>query len=349
MKEERKIIQYALISCWHVHKRMYVPKINESGFGRVVVVWDNDVERGKKWADEHNIAFEPNLEKILERDDIQAVLLECETTKRRELFEKCARAGKHILSDKMFDVEVEGCFRMKKVAEECHIKVGIMHEFLSMGAIRWIKALIDQGKLGKISSFYFRWVHDGMLPRADWIPDYWYDISQTGGGACFDLGIHGLYLMDYYCGRPERVSALMTWNKDFDKSATTTAVFESGAIGVSHTDFLSSYMDETLEIIGSEGIVLMTGTDTFEDTIEVRLQSNLIAGYENGLKPVAKEVYKKYELPSAPVAFTQFLQDEENHNMCMDEFSIERAVATLKLAQWSYESERTGKTVICKK
>lgn len=342
------MLKYALISCWHVHKRLYVPKINESGMAEVVVVWDDDIERGSAWAAEHGIEFQPELDKVLGRDDIDAVLLECETTKRKPLFEKCARAGKHIISDKMFDVTVEGCLWMKAVAEKYQIKVGVMHDFLCSGAIRWMKSIVDAGKIGKVSSFYFRWVHDGLLERGGWIPDYWYDISQTGGGACFDLGIHGFYLMDYFCGKPEKVSAIMTWDKEFDKSATTTVLFKSGAIGTSHTDFLSSYMDDTLEIIGSEGVLLLTGTGFFEDAAEIRMQSNLIPGYENGLNKVPREEYDRHALSIAPVAFTEFLLESGKREMSMDEFSIERAIATLNLANLSYESEKTGRTIICK-
>ena len=338
------MIRYAIISCWHVHVRTFVPAIREAGNAELVELWDSDAERGRMWAERYGVPFEPDLDKVLARDDIQAVLLECATTERKDLLPICARAGKHIFTDKALDLTPEGCLELKKICLENNVKLCVAHEYLCASAYRFAKEMIDSGKIGRLASVYFRRVHDGALPRADWLPPYWYDESQTGGGACLDLGCHGFYLLDYFCGKPKRAACIMTqpMGTGMDENVTSVFEFDNGVIGTAHTSFLASYMNNTLEIIGSEGVILVTGLEEYE--YEVRMQSNLIPEYSKGLTKV--EGFSKYGLKFAPVQFFDWLNSGAS-DMTMDEFSPDRASATVNLINLSYESDRTSRIVDC--
>ena len=66
------MIRVAMLSKWHVHAAEYARSVQRSGVAEITCVWDDDVERGTKWAGELGVAFEPSLEKVLARADVDA-------------------------------------------------------------------------------------------------------------------------------------------------------------------------------------------------------------------------------------------------------------------------------------
>ena len=46
------MVKIALLSAWHVHTRWFVKGLEDSGEGHICVVWDEDVERGQKMAED---------------------------------------------------------------------------------------------------------------------------------------------------------------------------------------------------------------------------------------------------------------------------------------------------------
>lgn len=338
------MINFALISGWHVHVKTFGPAINASGKARITTVWDDDAERGKLWAQRLGAEYNGDLDAVLADEDITAVLVQCPTTRHKEILTKCAAAKKDIFTDKALEVKVEDCLEIQKAVEQSGIRFGVAHEYMCASAYRYAKKLMDAGKLGEVCSVYFRRAHDGGLPRATWLADYWFDPAQTGGGATFDLGCHGFYLLNYFAGTPKRVTALMNQPQSapYDENSTTVIEFENGIIGTAHTSFLASYMDNTLEIIGSEGTLLVTGLD--EGQYVMRLQSSRMPGYENGLATVPESEFAPCALPFAPAAFVDFLAANTGEKS-MDEFSIERAITTVKMINCAYRSQREGATV----
>ena len=59
------MLNAAMLSKWHVHAGGYANELKKSGKVDIKVVWDDDVERGSKWAAELGCEFEPDLSKVL--------------------------------------------------------------------------------------------------------------------------------------------------------------------------------------------------------------------------------------------------------------------------------------------
>ena len=45
-------MKVAILGTWHVHTKEYTTSVLNNPNAEVAVVWDNDAERGKKFADE---------------------------------------------------------------------------------------------------------------------------------------------------------------------------------------------------------------------------------------------------------------------------------------------------------
>jgi predicted dehydrogenase len=332
------MVNIALLSAWHVHTYQFIDLLHKSNAGKVVAVWDDDTERGKKCAEKYNMSFEASLDSVLARDDIDGVMVEAPTVKHTEIILKAAEAKKHIFSDKALALSSEECEKIKKAVKEAGIKFVLSMEAKAIGPYRYAKKLIDQGKLGRVTSAYFRRDHGAALER--FLPEYWFDTRQTGGGVTLDLGCHGLYLLQQFCGKPKKVSSLMNelYGTGGDENSTTVIEFENGAIGTAHTSFVSWKMDNLLEIIGTEGMYIAAGTKP--EDYRVLLQSKQLSAYQ-ALSPVpAGEYGPDDEFPI--VSFARLIQSGERNVECYD---IDHAIALSRLIECAYESAKTGKVI----
>lgn len=334
------MVNLALLSAWHVHTRGFVEEALKTGEAELKVVWDDDEKRGKACAEAFGVPFEGDLDKVLSRNDIDAVLVECATTKHKEVIVKAANAKKHIFSDKALALTVEDCLEMKKAIEENGVKFVVSLESKIIGVYRYAKQLVDEGKLGRVTSAYFRRAHQAAISRM--LPAYWFDPAQTGGGATLDLGCHGLYLLPQFCGKPKKVTCLMNelYGTGSDENSTTVIEFENGAIGTAHTSFVCYRMDNMLEILGTEGILVISGVN--ESNFRVLLQSKNVPGHES-LIPVPSENLPAYDdAPSAQ--FVRLVASDTRQSI--PEFDMDTAIMLTRLIECAYESAKEQKTVL---
>ncbi|MDR2571530.1 MAG: Gfo/Idh/MocA family oxidoreductase, partial [Oscillospiraceae bacterium] len=79
------MLKIAMLSKWHVHAEDYANQLISTGKVEIVAVWDEIPERGKAWADELKAEFEPSLQSVLTRSDVDAVVCCTPTTMHREV------------------------------------------------------------------------------------------------------------------------------------------------------------------------------------------------------------------------------------------------------------------------
>ncbi|MCL2420220.1 MAG: Gfo/Idh/MocA family oxidoreductase, partial [Defluviitaleaceae bacterium] len=103
------MLKVAILSSWHVHAHGYASQFQARPDAQVTVVWDEDPERGKKFAADFNADFEADLDKLLARSDVDAVCVNAPTNIHREVMVKSANAGKHIFTEKVLALTIEDC------------------------------------------------------------------------------------------------------------------------------------------------------------------------------------------------------------------------------------------------
>ena len=128
--------------------------------------------------------------------------------------------------------------------------------------------MADSGELGKINYLRFRNCHNGST--GNWLPAHFYNAEECGGGAMIDLGAHGMYLTDWILGVPVAASSAFTVSCDradvaekntdrVEDNAVTVMSYESGAIAINETGFVSTNDPVVFEVHGECGIVRMEG------------------------------------------------------------------------------------------
>ncbi|MFV0504282.1 MAG: Gfo/Idh/MocA family protein [Lachnospirales bacterium] len=254
------MLKVAMLSKWHVHAEEYANAVLETGKGKITVVWDEDEKRGSQWAKELNCDYEKDLDKVLERNDVDAVVCDSPTTAHKKILIKAAKAGKHIFTEKSLAPTKAQCEEIAAEIEKAGITFTISLPQKVQPVVQLAKKLIEENAFGKISLVRIRNGHDGV--SNNWLPDYWYEEKDTAGGALMDLGCHPMYIAEYLLGKAKRVSSVMTqlYNTGLDENASVTIEFENGILCTGETSFVSYKTPGSIEIYGTEATLISIGS-----------------------------------------------------------------------------------------
>ncbi len=325
------MLNAAMLSKWHVHAGGYAKKLQETGKVDIRVVWDDDAERGSKWAAELGCAFEPELEKVLAREDIEAVFVDTPTTAHKDIIIAAAKAGKNIFTEKALCPTVAECLEVRKAVEEAGVIFTISFPERFSPIFKFAKKMIDEGAFGTISTIRRRKAHSGVSDH--WLPGYWFEEKDAAGGAMMDLGCHPMYDLAYFGGKVKRITALFNapLGSRVDENAVSVMEFENGIIGISETGFMSYASPEIFEIYGTEGSLIRHGND-------VKFRSAKLAPYTNDwITPT---------LPNAdPIPLLQFVDACINKSGSPKLCGIDDAIDLTRLLENAYIADRTNTIV----
>lgn len=131
-------------------------------------------------------------------------------------------------------------------------------------AHRRLRGLLEDGALGTICSariHYACWLPPG------WAEDNWrVDPARAGGGAFVDLAPHGLDLVSYLLGEPIVEVSCLSQRRVFgypvEDGAALVGLTAGGALVIQHVAYNTpdAYPRRTLEIVGTEAMVIATNT-----------------------------------------------------------------------------------------
>lgn len=248
-----KTLTTAVLGFWHVHAGDYARQIQEHPGTSLVAVWDDDAERGRAGAEQFDAEFIGDLDTLLARDDIDAVVITTATDAHRDIMLRAARAGKHIFTEKLLAPTVEEAEEIVRAADEHDVRLVVSLPRLYHGYTRAITEVLDSGDLGRITYSRVRLSHSGAI--AGWLPERFFDPATAIGGALTDLGCHPVYLTQLFLGaRPSTVSATYrsVTDRPVDDHAVVTVGYDNQAIGVIEAGFVSDN-PFTIEVFGTDG------------------------------------------------------------------------------------------------
>lgn len=265
------MIRVALLSRWHVHANDYAREAGEHPNIEIAAVWDEEEERGQKWASELNVDFETNLETLLGRTDIDAVIVDTPTSMHTDVILACAEAKKHIFSEKVLALTEKDCQTIFEAIERNDVSLMLSLPRLNDPSYVYAQEALDTGLLGDLTSIRCRLEHGGALSTEKhpegWLPPHFYNNNQCGGGALIDLGAHPIYLTNRLAGKVESLFCQMATitNREVDDHATVVLRYESGASGVIEAGFVGEASPFLLELHGTKGSILVE-----DQTVRVR-------------------------------------------------------------------------------
>ncbi len=132
---------------------------------------------------------------LIQRSDIDAVIVTSPHADHRDQVIDAARAGKHVLLEKPMEVTVARCDEMIEACERAGVTLCVAHVLRWRGSPRRGKELIDAGVIGSVRMIHCTWrVVDTGIEEKTWTLD------PLHGGYILDAGVHVLDLMRWYAG-----------------------------------------------------------------------------------------------------------------------------------------------------
>ncbi|MBB3109770.1 putative dehydrogenase [Paenibacillus phyllosphaerae] len=323
------MIRVAMLSYWHVHAWDYTKQVQENEGTVVAAVWDEQPARGQEAAEKLGVPFVADLDELLARTDIDAVVVDTPTSMHHEVLIKVARAGKHIFTEKVVAPTIHEVNAILAAVSEAQVKLTVSLPRLYHGYTLAIQQVIASGALGELTQARVRLSHNGAT--ANWLPEHFYNKAQCGGGALIDLGCHPMYLARLFLGLPERVSAVYGYvtGKEVEDNAVALLHYENGAVGIVEAGFVNDHSPFCIELHGTKGSLLYGLPDN-----AIRVRSS---------QQEAGEWTAVDSLPNAITAFDQWV----NHiqaNTTADE-NLELAADLTKLMEAANLSAAEGRAV----
>ncbi|WP_028612031.1 Gfo/Idh/MocA family protein [Paenibacillus harenae] len=327
------MIRIGKISYWHVHAWDYTKQAQEHPGTEMAAVWDENPERGQAAAEKLGVPFYANLDEMLQRDDIDAVIVDAPTAMHQEVMVAAARAGKHIFTEKVVAATLKEVNVILDEAAKNNVKLTVSLPRLNDGYTLAIRDILEKGLLGKVTLVRARLSHNGAT--AGWLPEHFYSLEECRGGALIDLGCHPMYLTRLFLNEmPGEVSAHFGYvtGKQVEDNAVALLSGSTGAVGIVEAGFVNNHSPFTIEVHGTDG-TLMYGTPESK----LLLRSSAAGGEWT-------EQWVSYPIPNArESAFHQWVGHIENGTSADENISL--AVDLTKLMEASNLSAREHRAV----
>ena len=182
-------------------------------------------------AADYGVSAEPDVDGLLARDDVVAVVLAIPDQDRPEITEKAAAAGKHVLAEKPMAPTVAQCDAMIAACEAAGVNLSVVKTERFRKITRKAKALIDDGVIGPIRMM--RTVSAFPLPTSrELFDDRQWMLDESGGGLFMGMASHNTDFLRWLTGREAvRVFAQSTTFSDLaapNLSVMAQIEFEGG-------------------------------------------------------------------------------------------------------------------------
>ncbi|MFA6078133.1 MAG: Gfo/Idh/MocA family oxidoreductase [Candidatus Omnitrophota bacterium] len=177
--------------------------------------------------------------------DIDIVAIVTPVSSHYALAKEALNNGKHIFVEKPFTTNVKEAEKLIELADKKGLKIMVDHTFLFTGAVKKIKELLDDHKLGKIYYYDSTRVNLGLF--------------QHDVNVIWDLAPHDLSVMDYVIKeKPVAITATGVdhFGRNLENIAYITVHFKSNLIAHFNLNWLSP-VKIRMTLIGGEKRMLI--------------------------------------------------------------------------------------------
>jgi 1,5-anhydro-D-fructose reductase (1,5-anhydro-D-mannitol-forming) len=281
------MLRIAMLSFAHVHANGYAQRVVDHPEAQIQCIWDDDPERGKIASERWDAPLYGDLEQVVSSPEVDAVVINAETSKHPMVMKAAIAHGKHIFTEKALTITTAEADEMVSLVNESGIKFMICLPSRTRSETLFMKEILDKGWLGQVTLMRARVAHAAALTRMftkEKHNDWFVNAELAGGGALFDLGCHTVDVMRWFMGKPKSLVAKIqnfSGAYDIDDNSVIVVEFENGALGILDTSFVHRAGPNPIEIFGTDGYV---GRDPSGGVLLTSTQLET-AGIQGYLKP----------------------------------------------------------------
>ena len=200
-------IRVGLVGYGFAGKTFHAPLVQAVDSLSLVAIASHDA--GKVHADLPDMVVHHDLERMIADDGIDLVIVATPNDTHAPLARMALEAGKHVVVDKPFALDLAEARDLTRTAERMNRKLWVFHNRRWDSDYLTVKAAIEGGTIGRIVHFESK--IDRFRPE---VRDRWRERAEPGGGIWFDLGPHLIDQALQLFGLPDRVIASIATQRD---------------------------------------------------------------------------------------------------------------------------------------
>lgn len=256
-----------VVSFAHGHVRSYADRIRNFDDARLIACWDDDEERGGKAAEQYGVPYSPHLEDLLNRPDLDCVMVASETNKHADLCIAALEAGKAVLLQKPMATTLADCDRIIEAVSRTGGWFSLAFQMRCDPQNIRMKELVQSGAIGRVGAIRRRHCIPVLFDRG-FIegPSRWHISREANRGMFFDDATHPIDWLIWMLGkRPTSVIA------EIDNVLTDVAPDDTGVAIYRYDDGLFAEVfnssvtlvgENTTEIYGDQGVIIQNHGDS---------------------------------------------------------------------------------------
>ena len=260
--------KFAIIGCGRIAHRHAE---NIMRVGKLVAVCDIDKNKADDFAALYNSNAWYSMDDLLEKEKEIDVICVCTPNGlHAEHSIKSLQGGKHVLCEKPMCIAMEAAWSMVDTAHFFRRKLYIIKQNRFNAPIQFVKKLLDNDKLGRISSFQINCFWNR--------PQQYYDGGWRGskimdGGLLYTQFSHFIDLLYWFLGDVEEVTGYrknsgMRNYLEFEDTGTANLKMKTGALGnINYTiNSFKRNIEGSFSLFGEKGSIKIGGQ--YLNTIE---------------------------------------------------------------------------------
>jgi len=265
-------LRVGVMGCASIAQRSFIPAILISENTRLVAVASRSGEKADEFAAQFGCDAITGYDNLLERPDIDAIYMPLPTGLHEEWVSRSLAAGKHVLVEKSFAMDLASAQKMIQLARSSNLLVMENFMFLYHSQIDFVKDLIKAGEIGDLRSFRSAF---GFPPLDE--NNFRYN-KVLGGGVLLDAAAYTIRASQLFLGDDLEVKAASLVKPEGAEVEIYGGAYLSSAGGAfSEVSFgFDNFYQCNFELWGSRGKLTaqraFTSGPDFKPTITVETQ-----------------------------------------------------------------------------
>ena len=228
----------------------------------LVCVCDLQEEKVKATAQELDCDWTTSYDRMLARDDIDAIGVYTSSGTHADFANQAVAAGKHVFVTKPMDIDLDKCDHLIEAAKRANLVLAVDFIRRYRKIDHQVRKAVVDGLIGNVilGDLRMKWYRGQSYYDGGW-PAGWRSRSSTEGGSAANQGVHSIDQLQWFMGDIKTVQGRCgTFNHEIETEDCSVGIltFASGAFGIIQTTTCSyPSLGTTLQINGSKGTITM--------------------------------------------------------------------------------------------
>ncbi len=302
-------IKWGIIGCGDVTEVKSGPAFNKVPNSKLVAVMRRNAAKAEDYAQRHGVpAWYNNANSLINDPAVTAVYIATPPSSHEEYALAALRAGKRVYVEKPMTLNAASAITLMNAANETGVKLTVAHYRRGQPYFKKIKNLITQKTIGEIRFVRMNFCKKALSKEELQKPGIAWRVNPeiSGGGLFHDLAPHGLDLMCYFFGAPEKATGFGINQQEryaADDLVTGSIFFKNGVVfnGLWCFNIAENNEQDLCEIVGVNGTIAFSvfGEQKIIVTVNGKTETYLFPPLPHVQQPMIEEVVN-YFLDAGP-------------------------------------------------